>query len=526
MHARRRDGLGRSSGSSRNSTGDDYSDFAHSGANNNDWMTHQHSVSGASPGWTENPSSQQSHHPHSQPLAQWMQDRQRAFEEFSQSLQPITKSADPFFDTAVSHNLLQHDPLFWNRPSLISNREILEDSAHRPIYNDRRNENSNMLASSDASLSPKAKVSYDDGEFAVEIPLRDYKPEELSVKTEGNVLVILAKHETQTETGASFVSKQFEQRFSLPSGVKPESIVSSLAKDGTLKVTAPRTTSATSIGGFRKTRGAIEEDVYVPPVQPVQAATPQNQGLPHPKVVYDDEKFQITLDCQHFKPEELDVKVDGTTIVIIAKQEVKESGATRKRVYEQKYTLPSGVQADRVTSTINSDGVLTINAPKGKAVASSMNQTIEQKMDRILSPSNWPEHTNLNTNRTLVDSINTKRSIVDDDLFGDSSGQARTFIDGDMYKIEIDVQNFKPEDLVIKTVGQTIQVEAKHEEKTSDGMSVSSRNFSQSFTLPREVNPESVASSLSRDGKLTIEAPLPKSKTLASNERLVPIKHN
>ena len=74
----------------------------------------------------------------------------------------------------------------------------------------------------------------------------------------------------------------------------------------------------------------------------------------------------------------------------------------------------------------------------------------------------------------------------------------RTFIDGDLYKIEIDVQNFKPEDLVIKTVGQTVQVEAKHEEKTSDGASFSSRNFSQSFTLPREVNPEAVASSLSK----------------------------
>merc|ERR1711971_550918 len=475
-------------------------------------------VSGASPGWTEQYPSQQSH-PHSQPLAQWMRDRQRAFAEFSQSLQPITaKSADPFFDTAVTAapSLLQHDPLFWNRPSsLISNREILEDSTQRPIYNDRRNENSNMLASSDASLSPKAKVSYDDGEFAVEIPLRDYKPEELSVKTEGNVLVILAKHETQTETGASFVSKQFEQRFSLPSGVKPESIVSALSKDGTLKVTAPRITSATSIGGFKKTRGAIEEDVFVPPT--TQAAAPPNQGLPHPKVVYDDDKFQISLDCQHFKPEELDVKVDGTTIIIIAKQEVKESGATRKRVYEQKYTLPNGVQADRVTSTIYSDGVLTINAPKGRTAASSMNQTIEQKMDRILSPSSWTDHTNLNSNRSLVDK---------DDLFGDNSGLSRTFIDGDLYKIEIDVQNFKPEDLVIKTVGQTVQVEAKHEEKTSDGASFSSRNFSQSFTLPREVNPESVASSLSKDGKLTIEAPLPKAKSVASNERLVPIKHN
>merc|ERR1719220_2372199 len=116
-----------------------------------------------------------------------------------------------------------------------------------------------------------------------------------------------------------------------------------------------------------------------------------------------------------------------------------------------------------------------------------MNQTIEQKMDRILSPSSWTDHTNLNSNRSLVDQ---------DDLFGDNSGLSRTFIDGDMYKIEIDVQNFKPEDLVIKTVGQTVQVEAKHEEKTSDGASFSSRNFSQSFTLPREVDPESVASSL------------------------------
>ena len=79
---------------------------------------------------------------------------------------------------------------------------------------------------------------------------------------------------------------------------------------------------------------------------------------------------------------------------------------------------------------------------------------------------------------------------------------------------------------MIKTDGQIVQVEAKHEEKTSDGASFSSRNFSQSFTLPREVNPEGVTSSLSKSGKLIIEAPLPKSKSLASNERLVPIKHN
>ena len=102
----------------------------------------------------------------------------------------------------------------------------------------------------------------------------------------------------------------------------------------------------------------------------------------------------------------------------------------------------------------------------------------------------------------------------------------KAYVDGDMYNIDINVQQFKPEELVIKTVGQTVQVEAKHEEKTSDGASYSTRNFSQSFTLPRGVDPESVASSLSKDGKLTIKAPMPKANKISSNERLVPIKHN
>lgn len=89
-------------------------------------------------------------------------------------------------------------------------------------------------------LSPKARVSYDDTKFSVEFDVRDYTPEELSIKTEGDVLVVLAKHETATENGGSFVSKQFEQRFTLPSGVKPESITSALSKDGVLTVSAPR----------------------------------------------------------------------------------------------------------------------------------------------------------------------------------------------------------------------------------------------------------------------------------------------
>jgi hypothetical protein len=38
-------------------------------------------------------------------------------------------------------------------------------------------------------------------------------------------------------------------------------------------------------------------------------------------------------DCTRYKPEELDVKVEGNTIIITAKQEIKEAGGTRLVYY-------------------------------------------------------------------------------------------------------------------------------------------------------------------------------------------------
>ena len=70
------------------------------------------------------------------------------------------------------------------------------------------------------------------------------------------------------------------------------------------------------------------------------------------------------------------------------------------------------------------------------------------------------------------------------------------------------------------------QVEAKHMEKTADGQLYSSRNFTQSFSLPKGVNPEAVTSSLNKEGQLVIEAPLPQQSLKTNAERMVPIRHN
>lgn len=67
----------------------------------------------------------------------------------------------------------------------------------------------------------------------------------------------------------------------------------------------------------------------------------------------------------------------------------------------------------------------------------------------------------------------------------------------------------------------SVKVHAKHEEKT-DSKSVY-REYNREFLLPKGTNPEAIKSSLSKDGVLTVEAPLP---ALGGPDKLIPISHH
>jgi len=87
-------------------------------------------------------------------------------------------------------------------------------------------------------------------------------------------------------------------------------------------------------------------------------------------------------------------------------------------------------------------------------------------------------------------------------------------------KLRFDVSQYAPEEIVVKTVDNKLLVHAKHEEK-SESKSVY-REYNREFLLPKGTNPELIKSSLSKDGVLTVEAPLP---AITSGEKLIPIQH-
>ncbi|XP_014300342.1 alpha-crystallin B chain isoform X2 [Microplitis mediator] len=93
--------------------------------------------------------------------------------------------------------------------------------------------------------------------------------------------------------------------------------------------------------------------------------------------------------------------------------------------------------------------------------------------------------------------------------------------DNKMLKLRFDVSQYTPEEIVVKTVDNKLLVHAKHEEKT-ESKSVY-REYNREFLLPKGTNPETIKSSLSKDGVLTVEAPLP---ALGAGEKLIPIAHS
>lgn len=75
--------------------------------------------------------------------------------------------------------------------------------------------------------------------------------------------------------------------------------------------------------------------------------------------------FQVILDVQQFSPEEITVKATNNGIVIEGNHEEKQDEhGFISRQFTRRYILPSGYDVQDLVSTLSSDGVLTITAPK------------------------------------------------------------------------------------------------------------------------------------------------------------------
>lgn len=80
-------------------------------------------------------------------------------------------------------------------------------------------------------------------------------------------------------------------------------------------------------------------------------------------------------------------------------------------------------------------------------------------------------------------------------------------VDKDKFQANIDVQQFKPEEISVKLADDnTVTIEGKHEEK-EDEHGYISRHFVRRYVIPKDCDIKKLHSKLSTDGVLSISAP-------------------
>lgn len=117
----------------------------------------------------------------------------------------------------------------------------------------------------------------------------------------------------------------------------------------------------------------------------------------------DKHTFKVMLDVHQFKIEEISVKIVNRYIVIEGKHEEKrDEHGFISRQFVRKYTLPDQADADKVSSYISTDGILTIVAPHKQ----NLEKTNEKKIK--IEFIGKPTVTNKNVEKVVTEGNNNR----------------------------------------------------------------------------------------------------------------------
>lgn len=101
------------------------------------------------------------------------------------------------------------------------------------------------------------------------------------------------------------------------------------------------------------------------------------------------------------------------------------------------------------------------------------------------------------------------------------SASDEPIITKDYYQVSLDVHQFAANEVTVKTMGNTIHVDAIHDAR-ADEHGYISRQFSRQYTLPEGFDAQYVVPELSSDGILTIKAT--PEFMVSKDERIIPIQ--
>merc|ERR1711936_380415 len=399
------------------------------------------------------------------------------------------------------------------------------------------------------------QVSASNDKFMVQLELPGFAPEDFSLKTKDDIIIVEAVHNAKTEDGSTD-SRKFTKEFKMPGGVVTDQLSSTYSGTGILTVSAPRVISAPDGAQVSEAMKA-QSQAYV-----------TDDGV----AVKKDDKASSQSMAATTQSE------DGSTISSFKSSSSSSSSST---MMSSGGPMPGGMMSmggmpsmggmggmpslgmqkmgdmdDMMSKMMSKMGGMNMgsssmgsNSMSSKSSFSSSSSSsfsssssssmmssdmssmmggmppmrgmqmpqmggfdmpglsFREMPDMPLSPGgastqSQPEYTVTSPPMSPPPEMNHKVQKTEDYVPPSTSQTAEATVllkvkEGDEYKLALNMQQYSPEDIPIKLNGQELTVEA-----ASHG-----EEFKQSHVIPDNINLDEMSSSFSSDGVLVVKAP-------------------
>ena len=162
------------------------------------------------------------------------------------------------------------------------------------------------------------------------LPLKQYKPEDISLDMDGENIILHGQHRSEREDG--FENNEFKKIIKLPDGVDPTTVKSRVIKT------------------LNKGNVLVLE------------------GDRHLEEKAKASKFQVKLDLRGFKAEDIKVQLRGHELTVTGKHKSEDQGFYFSRDYSHRVLLPDDADLGSVTSRLSKEGLLIIEASRDPAL--------------------------------------------------------------------------------------------------------------------------------------------------------------
>jgi len=384
------------------------------------------------------------------------------------------------------------------------------------------------------------QVSASNDKFQIQLELPGFSPEDFSLKTKDDLIVVEAVHETKGEDGSS-QTRSFTKEFKMPAGVVTEKLSSTYSGEGILNVSAPRVVSAPdgaqvseamkaqsqafvtddgtsvkkdekasnqSIAATTQSEDGSTISSFKSTSSSSSSSTMMSSGGPIPGGLMSGmggfggmSSFGGGIDRASLGMDDMMSKMRSNMGSMSMGSKTSKMMSSSSSSFSSSSSISSSSSSKKISSSTFGNGMSSLPPMRGMEMPGL---SFEEMPSMPLSSTNMsmPDYTVTSppvsppagemkhSVKTTGDSQDTTASDVNDSVL-------LKFKEGSDYKLALNMQQFSPDDITIKLNGQNLLIEAEG----------AGEKFSQKHFIPYNIDLDAMTSSFSSDGVLVIRAP-------------------